>query len=180
MILHSHRDGNEGAIFSTDQGRRESEAHRRGRASKQAREKEGGRETGEKNHYFLCVTAVGASKLKQGEGSNRKEETRREEWRKKRSTATPGSRRNPSQVGRRTHRWPQYKPTQSHRLFLGFDSWGLGPEILWISSIVVRNGDPRQMSLLMGCVRQICFDLGVYCSSFFPSWIWEPGKSKHV
>lgn len=71
-------------------------------ANRQERKKEGGRETGE-NHYFLCVTAVGASKLKQGEGSNRKEETRREEWRKKRSTATPGTRRNPSQVGRHTH-----------------------------------------------------------------------------
>lgn len=125
MILHSHRDGNEGAIFSTDQGRRESEAHGRGRASKQAREKEGGREgdRGE-NHYFLCVTAVGASKLKQGEGSNREKETRREEWRKKRSTATPGSRRDPSQVGRHTHRWPQYKPTQSDNsdFILGFES----------------------------------------------------------
>lgn len=63
MILRSHRDGNEGAIFSTDQGRRESEAHGRGRASKQAREKEGGRKS-----LFLCVAAVGGSELRQGRG----------------------------------------------------------------------------------------------------------------
>jgi len=66
MILRSHRDGNEGAIFSTDQGRREREAHGRGRASKQAREKKGGRD-GRKS-LFLCVAAVGGSELRQGRG----------------------------------------------------------------------------------------------------------------
>ncbi len=68
MILFSHRDRNEGAIFSPDQVRRESEAHERRLASKQAREKEkeGGRETGIKSFFFVCVAAVGGSELRQG------------------------------------------------------------------------------------------------------------------
>jgi len=132
MILRSHRDGNEGAIFSTDQGRREREAHGRGRASKQAREKKGGRD-GRKS-LFLCVAAVGGSELRQGRG----DETR---GRIRDPTAKPGSRRDPSQVGRHSHHWPQYKPGKGMvtlyfrflRLTRSDDSkfiLGLGPEML--------------------------------------------------
>jgi len=50
----------------TKGGERERGAHGRGRASKQAREKKGGRD-GRKS-LFLCVAAVGGSELRQGRG----------------------------------------------------------------------------------------------------------------
>lgn len=77
-------------------------------ANRQERKREAGRGTGEKIIIFVCVAAVGGSELSQGaEAAAGKEETRQEEWRKKRPTATPGSRRDPAQVGHDTHCWPQ-------------------------------------------------------------------------
>jgi len=56
MILRSHRDGNEGAIFSTDQ-RKERERGARERASKQTGKREEGRERREKIIIFVCSSS---------------------------------------------------------------------------------------------------------------------------